>query len=116
MGVYVGKLYQIETPEGIFQVEPVSIGVDEDLGMVTAPTRSDITHGDYYAHPNDSEKFPCSRVWYTRTRKGYNGSNWYHDLEDGASVSIDHANAPPFVWFHAPDVEICNQTGAFLCG
>ena len=116
MAEYVGKLYQIETPDGVLPVEPVFIGVDDELGLVSAPSRSDITHGNFYANLNDPEKKPCLRLWYYRTRKGYAGDNWYHDLDPGATVQIDHTTAPPFVWFHAPDVEICNMTGAFLCG
>jgi len=116
VATYVGKLYQIEAGGEIFDVEPVVIGVDPDLGMVTAPTRSALTCGEYYENPRNGEKLPCSKVWYMRSRKGYDGANWYHDLDPGASVVIDQASAPPFVWFNAPDVEICDQTGAFLCG
>ena len=116
MATYVGTLYQIETCGGIMPVEEVPIGVDEDLGLVSAPTRSDITIGNFYANPNTGEKKDCSRLWYTRSRKGYAGDNWYHDLDPGAKVVIDRTASPPFVWFDAPDVEICPMSGAFLCG
>lgn len=116
MGQYVGKLYQIEAGGEVYPVEPVFIGVDDDLGLVTGPTRSAITFGEYYENPRTGIQKPCAKVWYTRSRKGYAGSNWYHDLDEGAHVVIDEKSNPPFVWFDAPDVQICKMTGAFLCG
>lgn len=116
MGVYVGKLYQIQTPRGVVAVEPTPIGVDDDLGLVSAPQRSDITRGHYSPRPKTGTAIPCSRVWYTRRRKGYEGAQWFHDLEDGARVVLDFSTRRPLAWFHAPRVEICKQTGAFLCG
>jgi hypothetical protein len=116
LGLYVGKLYQVEAGGELYAVEPVAIGVDDDLGLVSGPTRSAITCGDYYSHPRTGNEYPCTKLWYERSRKGYSGQNWYHDLDQGAYVVIDQTNAPPFVWFDAPDVQICKMTGAFLCG
>ena len=113
--VYVGTLYSVNTPAGVIETAPQAIGVDPKLGLVTASSRSALTRRQYLERPRTGAAQLCDRLWYNRKRKGYAGSNWYHELEN-ARVILDHTTKPPRAWFSAPSVRICKQSGQFLCG
>ena len=115
--VYVGTLYAVqfegEDPE---DCEERTIGVDPDLGVVTAPTRADLRHGDYDEPPDKCGR-RVVRLWYRRRRTDYGSNNlWYHDLTDTEGFPRDRKHGPPLVVLRGPDVYICDEPGSFLCG
>jgi hypothetical protein len=127
--VYVGTLYAIQIagqePE---QVARCVIGVDDELGIVQAQSRSALARGDYFEPPRGNSQ-RCERLWYERSRKDYPRDRfWFHDLDDcrayiGGPLDKDSDIADREIEARAPrvvlvgqDVKICPEPGDFLCG
>lgn len=127
---YVGKLYAIQLPkEEPMMVQPVIIGIDDELGLVQAPSRRELMDGEYMEPAKGARGVKCLRLWYERSRKDFpNDRFWYHDLDDSRAYfdqSLDkrsqtndrRAQGLPGVVLIGQDVEICqDQPGSFLCG
>ena len=126
----VGKLsaFQLKGAEPLM-VKPVIIGIDDELGLVQAPTRRELMHGNFTEQPPNTRGRKCTRLWYERRRKDFpNDRFWYHDLDDSRAYfdqSLDkrsqtndrRAQGLPSVVLIGQDVEICqDQPGSFLCG
>jgi hypothetical protein len=124
MATYVGRLFSIKAERiGTIEVRPCAVGVDDQLGMVVGRDVEILKRGEYYGPPKKGECYRLQTVWYERYRPEWNedhtdpddGRYWFHDVEPTATVVVGSSNLPA-VWFDAPDVSICAQSGAFLCG
>tara|TARA_R110000824_G_scaffold70058_3_gene180136 strand:+ start:364 stop:720 length:357 start_codon:yes stop_codon:yes gene_type:complete len=117
VAVYVGRLYAVQF-EGADQeeVRPRVLGVDPELGIVTAPSRAALARGDYDDPPESSGLY-VARLWYRRARTDHPGGDlWYHDLTACEGFPSPKKTGPPAVTLRGPDVAICDQAGSFLCG
>lgn len=102
-------------PEG-YEVRRCAMGIDPEVGLVTAPTRAALSRGDYTPRPNGRAQ-PLRRVWYSRSRENYpGGSYWYHDLDRARIITEATTNEPPAVYVQSDTAIICpGEPGAFLC-
>lgn len=128
--IYVGQLYAFQLEGGQPQdCERVALGVDPELGLVQAPSRRELSAGEYMEPPARARGRKCVRLWYERSRKDFPGDKlWFHDLEDCRAFvtpALDKNNrsadrgvvARPMVILRGPDVETCpDPPGDFLCG
>ena len=127
--VYVGKLYAFQVEGGDpIECEPTIIGVDDDLGLVQADTRSKLKRGDYIEPAKYARGKRCVCLWYERRRKQYpNDLYWFNELDDAfvfaaldtrSSAPDRGGQARPRVVIQGPDVETCKNEppGDFLCG
>ena len=116
---YVGMLERVATEEGDregFEVRRCALGIDPEMGLVTAPTRAALSRGEYTARPN-GRSAPLTRVWYSRTRKNYpGGAFWYHDLDKARVIAEGNGSEPPAVYVQSDTATICpGEPGSFLC-
>jgi hypothetical protein len=121
---YVGELFSIKCEIlGTINVKRCALGVDDELGMVSARDREALHQRRFISPPKGGNSHRLHTVWYERNRPDWkedqtdpdDGRFWFHDVDAGASVTVSRAKVPR-VFFDAPDVSICPQSGAFLCG
>jgi hypothetical protein len=111
---YVGKLVGIVANGEEIAVQPRTLGVLEDGGLVTAASRSDLRARVWDAIPNENTRTKMDRLLYDRQRMGYEGKHWFHETP-GAQAYLSHHD-PPRAFLEAPREEKCEHLeGDFLC-
>lgn len=107
---YVGELEGAVLRSGrLFRVPAVAMGIDSELGLVTAPTEADLMARRFLVLDRERAK-QVAELRYYRDRRamGHPVLDWFHETR---RTLIDSTGA-----VHSPSARLCDLDGDFLCG
>lgn len=107
---YVGELEGAVLRSGrLLETPLVAMGIDDELGLVTALTRADL-HARRFLVLDRSQARKAIELRYYRDRRamGHPIPDWFHETR---RTLIDPTGA-----VHSPSMRLCDLDGDFLCG